>query len=263
MDLGLKDKVAIVPASSRGLGKAVALGLALEGARVVICSRNENEINEAAKEISEQTKSDVLPIKADVSNQSDLEIIVNKTIDAFGTVHILINNAGGPPFGYFDDFDMQQWQKAIELNLFSTIKLTKLVTPFMKNQSWGRIINITSIAVKQPLDGLILSNTSRAGVIGFAKTISNELAKYNILVNNVCPGRIFTDRIKSLASSRASKDNKSFEDVIEDMQTDIPVGKIGTPEQFANMVVFLASEKASYITGNTIQIDGGLLKGIF
>ena len=152
MDLGLKDKVAIVPASSKGLGKAVALGLALEGAKVVICSRNENEINEAAKEISEQTKSDVLPIKADVSNQSDLEIIVNKTIDAFGTVHILINNAGGPPFGYFDDFDMQQWQKAIELNLFSTIKLTKLVTPFMKNQSWGRIINITSIAVKQPLD---------------------------------------------------------------------------------------------------------------
>jgi len=263
MDLGLKDKVAIVPASSKGLGRAVALGLALEGANVVICSRNKEEIKTTAKEISEQTSSEVLPIKADVSDQTDLENLVKKTTDAFGTVHILINNAGGPPFGYFDDFDMHQWQKAIELNLFSTIKLTKLVTPYMKNQNWGRIINITSIAVKQPLDGLILSNTSRAGVIGFAKTISNELAKYNILVNNVCPGRIFTDRIKSLASSRAKKYNKSFEDVIEAMQTDIPVGKIGTPAQFANMVVFLASEKASYITGNTIQIDGGLLKGIF
>jgi len=263
MDLGLKDKVAIVPASSKGLGRAVALGLALEGANVVICSRNKEEIKTTGKEISEQTSSEVLPIKADVSDQTDLENLVKKTTDAFGTVHILINNAGGPPFGYFDDFDMHQWQKAIELNLFSTIKLTKLVTPYMKNQNWGRIINITSIAVKQPLDGLILSNTSRAGVIGFAKTISNELAKYNILVNNVCPGRIFTDRIKSLASSRARKDNKSFEDVIEGMQSDIPVGKIGTPEQFANMVVFLASEKASYITGNTIQIDGGLLKGIF
>jgi 3-oxoacyl-[acyl-carrier protein] reductase len=263
MDLGLKDKIAIVPASSKGLGRAVASGLALEGANVVICSRNEDEIKATAKEVSDQTGSEILPLKADVSKQTDLEKIVKNTTDAFGTVHILVNNAGGPPFGHFDDFNMEQWQEAIELNLFSTIKLTKLVTPYMKAQNWGRVINITSIAVKQPLDGLILSNTSRAGVIGFAKTISNELAKYNILVNNVCPGRIFTDRIKSLASSRAEKDNKSFEEIIEGMQADIPVGKIGTPEQFANMVVFLASEKASYITGNTIQIDGGLLKGIF
>ena len=263
MDLGLKDKVAIVPASSKGLGRAVALGLASEGAKVVICSRNSEEIEAAAKEINKQTSSEILPIQADVSNQLDLENIVSRTIDRFGTVHILINNAGGPPFGYLDDFNMEQWQRAIELNLFSTIKLSKLVTPFMKNQNWGRIINITSIAVKQPLDGLILSNTSRAGVIGFAKTISNELAKHNILVNNVCPGRIFTDRIKSLASLRAEKDGKTFEQTIEAMQTDIPLGKIGTPEEFANMVVFLASEKASYITGNTIQIDGGLLKGIF
>ncbi len=263
MELGLKDKVAIVPASSKGLGRACALALALEGANVVICSRDSKDIKTAAKEISQQSGSEILPIKADVSNQQEIEKIVKKATGAFGTVHILVNNAGGPPFGYFDVFDMEQWQKAIELNLFSTIRLTQLVTPYMKEQNWGRIINITSIAVKQPLDGLILSNTSRAGVVGFAKTISNELAKYNILVNNVCPGRIFTDRIKSLASSRAEKDGKSFDEVIESMQTDIPVGKIGTPEEFANMVVFLASEKASYITGNTIQIDGGLLKGIF
>lgn len=263
MELGLKDKVAIVPASSKGLGRAVAMGLAAEGAKLTICSRNEDDINKTAKEIIDTTGSQVLALNADVSDQKELEYIVNKTTDTFGTIHILINNAGGPPFGYFDQFDMEQWQKAIELNLFSTIRLTQLVTPYMIDNMWGRIINITSIAVKQPLDGLILSNTSRAGVTGFAKTISNELAKHNILVNNVCPGRIFTDRIKSLADSRAKQEGKSFEQIIEDMQSDIPVGKIGTPEEFANMVVFLASEKASYITGNTIQIDGGLLKGIF
>lgn len=263
MELGLKDKVAIVPASSKGLGRAVAMGLAAEGAKLTICSRNEDDINKTAKEIIDTTGSQVLALNADVSDQKELEYIVNKTTDTFGTVHILINNAGGPPFGYFDQFDMEQWQKAIELNLFSTIRLTQLVTPYMIDNMWGRIINITSIAVKQPLDGLILSNTSRAGVTGFAKTISNELAKHNILVNNVCPGRIFTDRIKSLADSRAKQEGKSFEQIIEAMQSDIPVGKIGTPEEFANMVVFLASEKASYITGNTIQIDGGLLKGIF
>ncbi|HSG32271.1 MAG TPA: SDR family oxidoreductase [Thermodesulfobacteriota bacterium] len=263
MELGLKDKVAIVPASSKGLGRAVAMGLAAEGAKLTICSRNEDDINKTAKEIIDTTGSQVLALNADVSDQKELEYIVNKTTDTFGTIHILINNAGGPPFGYFDQFDMEQWQKAIELNLFSTIRLTQLVTPYMIDNMWGRIINITSIAVKQPLDGLILSNTSRAGVTGFAKTISNELAKHNILVNNVCPGRIFTDRIKSLADSRAKQEGKSFEQIIEAMQSDIPVGKIGTPEEFANMVVFLASEKASYITGNTIQIDGGLLKGIF
>lgn len=263
MDLGLKDKVAIVPASSKGIGRACAAGLAAEGAKVVICSRNEDEINATAAEITKQTGSEVLPIKADVSDQNHLDNIVLRTIEEFGTVHILVNNAGGPPFGYFEQFDMEDWQKAVELNLFSTIRLTQLATPYMKEHNWGRVINITSIAVKQPIDGLILSNTARAGVIGFAKTIANELAKYNILVNNVCPGRIFTDRIKSLASSRAETEGMTFDEAIELMQSDIPLGKIGTPEQFADLVVFLASERASYITGNTIQIDGGLIKGLF
>lgn len=263
MELGLKDKVAIIPASSKGLGKAVALGLASEDANVVICSRNENEIIKTAKEIESLTNSRVLPLVADVSKPKDIEYIINKTIKTFNNIDILVNNAGGPPFGYFDDFDMEHWQKAIELNLFSTIKLTQLVTPFMKKQKWGRIINITSIAVKQPLDGLILSNTARAGVIGFSKTISNELAKYNILVNSVCPGRIFTDRIKNLAKSRAEKNNDTYEEIIARMNSDIPLGRIGSPEEFANLVVFLASQKSSYITGNTIQIDGGLLKSIY
>lgn len=263
MDLRLKDKVAIVCASSKGLGRAVALGLALEGANLIICSRNKKEIENTASEIMSLSNTTILPISADVSVQSDLKSIVKLALDEFGTVHILINNAGGPPFGYFDDFDMAQWQQALNLNLLSTIALTRLVVPHMKKNRWGRIVNITSIAVKQPIDGLILSNTSRAGVIGFAKTVSNELASCNILINNVCPGRIYTDRIKSLAKSRADKDGKDINSIIKEMESDIPIGRLGKPEEFANLVVFLSSERSSYITGNTIQIDGGLVKSAY
>ena len=260
MDLGLKDKVAIVCASSKGLGKAVAMGLALEGASIVICSRTKYEIEHTATEIKTKSDTKVYSVVADVSDPNDIEKVVNYTLEKLGTINILVNNAGGPPFGYLDDFDMEQWRESLNLNLLSTIKFTKLVVPHMKKNRWGRIVNITSIAVKQPIDGLILSNTARAGVIGFSKTISNELAESNILVNNVCPGRIYTDRIRSLAMSRAETVGSSYEDIIRNMESDIPVGRLGDPDEFANLVVFLCSEKSSYITGNTIQIDGGLVK---
>ena len=263
MDLGIKGKIAIVPASSKGLGKAVALGLAQEGVRLTICSRNKEEILRTAEEIRFQTGSDVLGIQADMSQSQDIKNLVLKTIDKFKTVHILVNNAGGPPFGYLESFSSEDWQKALELNLLSTIILTKEVIPHMKSQGWGRIINMTSIAVKQPLDGLILSNTARAGVIGFAKSISNEFAKFNILVNNVCPGRILTDRIIHLANEKANKEKKSFEETIKSMEVDIPLQRIGNPSELANLVVFLSSEKSSYITGSTIQVDGGLVRGLF
>ncbi len=263
MDLGIKGKVALVAASSKGIGKAIAFGLANEGVNLSIFSRSKNEIERVASEIRTRFDVNVLASVADVTNKEQVDNVIKNTSREFDGIHILINNAGGPPFGFFEDFDSPDWQNALELNLLSGIYLAKKVTPLMKKQNWGRIVNITSIAVKQPIDGLILSNTSRAGLIGFSKTLSNELAKYNILVNNICPGRIYTDRIKALAEKRAAQSGIEYEKAIEEMEKDVPLQRIGTPEELAALACFLASEKASYITGTTIQVDGGLLRGLF
>ena len=263
MDLELKGKNAIISASSKGLGKACAEQLAEEGCNLTIFSRNLNNIRSTAKEIINKYNVNVIYLKADASNLNDLKKVVKTTKKEHKNIDILINNSGGPPFGYFEDFKPRDWQNALELNLLSTVNLTKEVLPFMKKQKWGRIVNITSIAVKQPIDGLILSNTARTAVIGLTKTLSNEYAKYNILFNNVCPGRIMTDRIIDLANKRAKLTKKSFKSVIKEMQSDIPIGRIGKPEELASLVAFLVSEKASYITGNTIQIDGGLVNNLY
>jgi 3-oxoacyl-[acyl-carrier protein] reductase len=206
---------------------------------------------------------EVLSIATDVSKIEEVGEAVSQTVSKYGTVHILINNAGGPPLGDFLQFSLQDWQRALELNLLSTISFTREVIPFMQRQKWGRIVNITSTAVKQPIDGLILSNTARAGVIGFAKSISNEFARDNILINNVCPGRILTDRIVQLAEERAKRSNVNVEEVIRSWEQDIPIKRLGKPEELADLVAFLVSERASYITGTTIQVDGGMVKGIF
>lgn len=263
MDLGIKGKVAVVAASSKGIGKATAVGLADEGVNLSIFSRSKEEIEHTASEIRTRFPVDVLASVADVTSKEQVDRVIEDTVKAFGGIDILINNAGGPPFGFFEDFDSPDWQNALELNLLSGIYLAKKAVPLMKEQSWGRIVNITSIAVKQPIDGLILSNTSRAGLIGFSKTLSNELAKYNILVNNICPGRIYTDRIRALAEKRAAQSGIEYEKAIEEMEKDIPLKRIGTPEELAALACFLASEKASYMTGTTIQVDGGLLRGLF
>jgi len=263
MDSGIKDKVAIVCASSKGLGKAVALGLAREGVKLTLCARGKDDLDQACREIVSETGADVLAIECDVSKTADIKKVVDETVKKYKRIDILVNNAGGPPTGTFLDFSLEDWQKAIELNLFSTITFSREALPFMKEQRWGRIINITSVAVKQPIDGLILSNTARAGVIGLAKTLSNEFGPYNITVNNVCPGRILTDRITHLAGEKAKREGTSVEDALTAMETDVPLRRIGRPEELASLVVFLASEKASYITGTTIQVDGGLTKGIF
>ena len=262
MDLGIKDRVAIVAASSKGLGRATALCLAAEGVKLTICPRDKDTLLKTAEEITSQTKVDVLAVVCDVSKTDEIKKVVKETINKYSKVDILINNAGGPPVGAFLDFTLQDWQKAIELNLFSAITFSNEVIPYMKENRWGRIINITSYAVKQPVDGLMLSNTVRAGIIGLAKTLSNEFGPYNILVNNICPGRIFTDRITFLANERAKKEGKSLDQVISEMGADVPVGRIGRPEELAALAVFLASERASYITGTTIQVDGGLTKGL-
>lgn len=263
MDLGIKDKVAIVGASSKGLGKAVAFGLAREGVKLTLCARGKDDLDKTVDEIVSETGADVLAIECDVSKTADIKKVVDETVKRYKRIDILVNNAGGPPTGTFLDFSLDDWQKAIELNLFSTITFSRAALPLMKEQKWGRIINITSVAVKQPIDGLILSNTARAGVIGLAKTLSNEFGPYNITVNNVCPGRILTDRITHLAGEKAKREGTSVEDALAAMETDVPLRRIGRPEELASLVVFLASEKAGYITGTTIQVDGGLTKGLF
>ena len=263
MDLGIKGKVALVAASSKGIGKAIAFALADEGVNLSIFSRSEDEIERTASEIRTRFDVHVLASAADVTNTEQTDRVIEETVKTLGGIDILINNAGGPPFGFFEDFESPDWQNALELNLLSGIYLAKKVLPLMKKRSWGRIVNITSKAVKQPIDGLILSNTSRAGLIGFSKTLSNELAKDNILVNNICPGRIYTDRIKALAEKRAAQSGIEYEKAIEEMEKDIPLRRIGSPEELAALACFLASEKASYMTGTTIQVDGGLLRGLF
>ena len=262
MDMGIEGRVAIVAASSKGLGRAVAMGLAREGVKVTICARSEDELQKTAEEIRSETGAEVLAVPCDVSKEADIEKVVSETINQYSTVDIMVNNAGGPPVGTFEEHSLQTWQKALELNFFSALRFSKLVVPHMKKSGWGRIVNMTSYSVKQPLDGLILSNTVRAGVTGLTKSMSNELGQYGILVNNVCPGRIHTDRITDLARQFAEEKGQSFETALEKMNEGIPVGRIGRSEEFADLVVFLASERASYITGDTILIDGGLSRGL-
>ncbi|HEY6952066.1 MAG TPA: SDR family oxidoreductase [Bacteroidota bacterium] len=262
MDLGLKGKVAIVCASSEGLGKASALALAKEGAKLVICSRREKAIADAADEIQRQTGSEVFPVVADVSIGADAVRIVRTAVEKFGTVHILVNNAGGPPTGDILSLTDEQWQKAHDLTLMSMVRMTREVIPFMVKQNWGRIVTITSFVAKQPLDELILSVSIRPGIHGLSKILSNQYSKNNISVNTVCPGNIFTKRQEELAPSRAASKKISVEEYLKAQTKSIPAGRYGKPEEIGDVVAFLCSERASYISGVNLLVDGGLAKGI-
>lgn len=253
MNLNLKNKVAIVLGASKGLGKACAKALAMEGVLVVIGSRDEKILKATALELEKETGSKILPVSTDATVPKDLENIVARTVKEFGRIDILVNNAGGPPAGKFEVLGDGQWQKAFEMNLLSAVRLARLVIPHMRTVGSGRIINSVSVAVKQPMDNLILSNSIRSGVVGMAKTLSQELAQDKITVNNVCPGLFLTQRIKELY-----KDEEKMKNAIKD----IPMGRFGQPEELAALVTFLASEKASYITGATIQIDGGMCRSL-
>lgn len=262
MDLGLKNKVALVAAASRGLGRAVAEELAAEGAPLVICSRQQETIDRVANEISEATGSDVLGIGADVSNPDDVARLVNSAIERFGRIDILVTNAGGPPAGSFESFTLEQWEAATRLLLHSTVELARHALPGMKERRWGRILNITSIAVKQPVDNLMLSNSLRAAVTGFARTLANEVASYGVTVNNIMPGYTRTERVEELSRMMAAKEGIKAEDFVARWEKEIPMRRIGTPREFAALAAFLVSERASYITGTSIPVDGGWIKAL-
>ena len=259
MDLGLKAKVALVTAASKGMGRACAQGLAAEGARVAMCARNEGELKTAADEVRASTKADVLAVRADVTKAAEVIALVAQVKQAFGDPDILIANCGGPPRGFFDEFTDEAWQGAVEVSLMSTVRLIRAVLPGMRARKWGRILTIQSVSVKQPLEDLLLSNAVRPGVAGMMKTLAGQLGKDGITVNTVCPGKIMTDRF--LGGQKLS--GLSREEFLARAVEDVPVRRIGTPEEFANVVVFLASERASYVTGVAVQVDGGLVRGLF
>jgi 3-oxoacyl-[acyl-carrier protein] reductase len=263
MELGLKDKVAIVTAASSGLGKATALELAYEGAAVVISSRREEAIENAAEDIRAQTGAEVLAVAGDVTIADDVRRLVAQTRDRFGRVDIVVANAGGPPSGYFADFDLDDYRRAIELNLLSTVSLCREVVPLMSERGWGRVVAITSVAAKQPIDHLILSNTARAGLLGFLKSLSQQVAADGITVNTVCPGYHLTERLTGLASQTAQKEGLPVEAVLRRFAVSTPVKRIGDPREFAAFVAFLCSERASFITGTVTQIDGGAYRALY
>lgn len=260
MDLGLRDKVAIVTAASRGLGKAVALQFAREGAHVVVFARNAERLVGVAAECERQGVQ-ALAVPGDVTQQADVDRLVQTTLDRFGRIDVLVTNAGGPPAGGFTALSLQQWEEACQLTLLSAVRLIQAVVPPMRQQKSGSIVSINSITVKQPLANLTLSNAIRDAVHGLVKTLSQELAADGIRVNSVLPGWTLTERVDELMAFRAKNSGSSLEEVEKAITRDIPMGRMGRPEDFANAVVFVASPAAAFITGIALQVDGGLYRG--
>ena len=264
MDLGLKDKVALILASSKGLGLACAKMFYSEGANVIISSRSMENLERAKEEIGKHkpknSNNKIISLVSDLNEEAQIKSLVDETVKRFGRIDILVHNAGGPPSAPINKISNDDWQNSINLNLLSLVRVSELVVPIMQQQKFGRIIAITSVSVKQPLDNLVLSNTIRLGVVGFAKTMANEYAKYNILVNVVCPGPNLTTRMEDIIKSQMRESGKSEQEVMKTWVDSIPLGRLGKPEELANLVVFLASEKASYITGTVVQVDGGFVK---
>ena len=262
MDLQLTGRVALVTAASKGLGRATATRLAAEGARVMISSRGADQLARTAHEIAEATGAQVEHCPADVSDGADLDRLLRETRQRLGGVDVLVNNAGGPRPGGFDALDDAAWQQAFELNLLSSVRLFRGVLPHMREQRWGRIVTVASSSIKQPIDNLTLSNTFRVGILGLAKSLALEVAGDGVLVNTIGPGRIATDRVASLDATRAEKTGQSVEEVRAQSEAGIPIGRYGTPEEFANVAAFLVSGANTYVTGQNLLVDGGMVRAI-
>ncbi|HEU0300012.1 MAG TPA: SDR family oxidoreductase [Longimicrobium sp.] len=262
MDLGLKDRVAIVTGGSMGLGRAIARELSRERARVVVAARNEQRLQRAAEEIRRETGCQVMAVRTDMTRPEDIRALVEQTVERWGGVDVALANAGGPPGTRYESTSAEQVERAVVLNLMSTIRLAQEVTPHMRSKGWGRFIALTSVSVKQPLPGLILSNTARAAVVGWVKTMATELAPFGITCNVVAPGYMRTGRVEELAAERAENEEREVDEVLAEIGGRIPLGRMGNPEELAAVVAFLASERASYLTGTTIQVDGGFVQGM-
>jgi 3-oxoacyl-[acyl-carrier protein] reductase len=263
MDLGLKGKIAVVAASSKGLGRAVATTLAAEGALVTINGREADALAKVADEIRKETGGDVIAVAGDLTKPGEAERLIDETVKQRGGLDVVVCNAGGPPSGTVASFqDDQPWLDAINLNLMTTLRLSRAAIPHLEARGGGSITNIVSTSVKQPIAHLALSNTARTAVIGLSKTMATEYAPKNIRINNVCPGSTMTGRITSLAKARADKSGKTVDEVLAEDAAAIPMGRLGEPQEFANVVVFLASPAASYVTGTTLQVDGGNVRSL-
>ncbi len=262
MDLGLKDKVAFVAGASSGLGKATALELAREGAKVALCARSHDTLHATAQEIANETGGAVLPVVADVTDEAQVRRAIETTVNHFGGLQIVITNAGGAPGGRFPDLNNAMWEEAFRLNFLSNVSLIRHALPHLEAAGWGRIIAITSISVKQPLDNLVLSNTVRPGVVGLVRSLATQLASKNITVNNVAPGYTGTERVSHIFEDAAARQGITEEEAAAAVTNAIPMGRMGDPAEQAAVIAFLASTRASFITGQTILVDGGQYRGL-
>ncbi len=258
MDLGLKNRVALVAASSQGLGLATAEAFAAEGCRIAMCARNQQTLDAAAEKIRKQRNAEVYAEAFDVADSAAVTNFVAAVVAKFGSIDICVTNAGGPPAKGFLAATLDDWQRAIDLNFLSTVYFAREVIPHMQRQHWGRIITITSITTKQPIPDLVLSNAVRAAVVGLVKSLANDFGKDGILVNNVGPGFTATDRLRELAKTRSSATEKSEQEILDSWAADASLKRIGEPRELAETIVWLASERASYVTGQTVLVDGGM-----
>ncbi len=261
MDLELSGKIALVTASSKGIGKAIAQGLAAEGCQVIICGRDKDNLLKAAQDIESKTGQLITPISVNLEQKDSISQLLKDITNQFSTIDILVNNVGGMPYKRHYELNQDDWQQSFDLTFMSQVTIAEALLPLMKKQSWGRIIFVTSVAAKQP--GMLIAHSQRASVVAYAKTLANELGEHNILVNSICPSFAVTDKFYEVADEVAKRQGSDREQVIQQWMKSVPLRRPATAEEVANLAVFLASEKASYITGTCIQVDGGFVKSLF